>query len=411
MQNINKIFNFTAPNNSFIMRILKYLFLLFLLSLIALTIFVATQKGEYLIQRSKIINSPSAAVYNYVSDYRNWENFGSWSDDDPEMKFSYPENTLGKGASYSWEGKDGKGSMVTLFTKENDSIAQKMEFDGSTSQVNWKFKDTIGGTKVTWSTKGKMNFFFKIYSAINGGVDKIIGTMYEKSLIKLDKNLVYEIKAFSIKNDGLVKKPQLFYIAQTFTTEISKIDKNFKIVLPKLTTFCTDNNISISGNTFIIYHSYDTTLGLAKISVALPIQKEIFLSAGSDINSGKIPTYEAVQTTLTGDYSHTNKAYNKAVAVLNQKQLIKNPSYAFIAMYKKGKTDTQNPSKWVTEIYIPLLPKTVPVSTYTTAEPEPPTAITGEPLPVKITKPVKVIKKTEPKKVIAPKAIEEEFEF
>jgi hypothetical protein len=29
---------------------------------------------------------------------------------------------------------------------------------------------------VTWSTKGKMDFFSK-YSAINGGVDKLIGTM------------------------------------------------------------------------------------------------------------------------------------------------------------------------------------------------------------------------------------------
>jgi hypothetical protein len=37
----------------------------------------------------------------------------------------------------------------------------------------------------------------------------------------------------------------------------------------------------------IIYHTYDTVLGLAKISIALPIQSEIFLTAGSDINSGK----------------------------------------------------------------------------------------------------------------------------
>jgi hypothetical protein len=47
---------------------------------------------------------------------------------------------------------------------------------------NWKFKDTVGGTKVTWRSKGKMDFMFKIYSALNGGVDKIIGTMiYERA--------------------------------------------------------------------------------------------------------------------------------------------------------------------------------------------------------------------------------------
>jgi hypothetical protein len=49
---------------------------------------------------------------------------------------------------------------------------------------------------------------------------------------------------------------------------------------------------SISGKLFIIYHTYDTVLGLAKISIALPIQSEIFLTAGSDINSGKIVAFE-----------------------------------------------------------------------------------------------------------------------
>lgn len=393
------------------MRILKYLFLLFLLSVVALSIFVATQKGAYYIERSKIINSPAAAVYNYVNDYRNWEDFGTWPDQDPEMKFSYPENTIGKGASYSWEGRDGAGSMMTVFTKENDSIAQKMNFDGADSEVNWKFKDTIGGTKVTWSTKGKMDFFFKIYSAINGGVDKLIGTMYERSLNNLDKNLDYEIKTFSVKNNGLITKPQLFYLAQSFTSEISKINKNFKIVLPKITTFCNDNNISISGNPFIIYHTYDTVLGLAKISIALPIQSEIFLTAGSDINSGKIVAFEAVKTTLTGDYSHTKNAYDKSVAVLNQKQLKRDPKYAFIAMYVKGKPEVRNPSKWVTEIYIPLLPKVVPTSTYVPVVPDATSPTTEDPLPAKATEPLKAPKKPETKKVVAPKAIEEEFEF
>lgn len=393
------------------MRITKYLFLLFLLSLFALSIFIATQKGEYFVERNKIINSPASSVYNYVNDYKNWEDFGTWSHEDPEMKFTYPQNTIGKGASYSWEAKDGLGNMMTIFTKENDSIAQKMEYDGDTSVVNWKFKDTIGGTKVTWSTKGKMNFFFKIYTALNGGVDKVIGTMYEKSLANLDKNLDYEIKTFAVKTNGVVTKPQLYYVAQTFTTEIAKIDKNFKIVLPKITTFCTDNNISINGNPFIIYHTYDTKLGLAKISIALPIQNEIFLSAGSDINSGKIIAFQAVQATLTGDYSHLNKAYVKTVAVLNQKQLKRDPSYAFIATYKTGRTEVRNPSKWVTEICIPMLPTVLPVSNYT------PSAINldgtdpAEKIPVKTAEPSKVIKKVEPKKAVTPKPIEDEFEL
>src|ERR1043165_2275616 len=95
------------------MRILKYIFLLLLLAFFALSVFVATQKGNFEVERSKIIKSPKATVFNYVNDYRNWENFGSWKTDDPKMTFNYPQHTVGKGGSYSWKGSEGEGNSRT----------------------------------------------------------------------------------------------------------------------------------------------------------------------------------------------------------------------------------------------------------------------------------------------------------
>lgn len=341
------------------MKILKYLFLLLLLSLVALSIFVATQKGDFTVERSKVINSPKAAVYNYVNDYKNWEDFGSWITQDPEMKINYPQNTIGKGASYSWEGKEGNGSMKTIFVKENDSIAQKMNYDGTASNVFWTFKDTVGGTKVTWKTTGKMSFLFKIYTAFNGGVNKVIGGMYEKSLANLDKTVDYEINTYAVKVDGLVKKPETFYLRQTFTSEISKVIKNFRIVAPKIITFCDKNNLPLAGKPFIIYHTYDLVNGLAKISICVPIKTPIYTSEGSDLLTGKLEAYEAVKTTLTGDYSHIAQALDKAKAYRNQKQIVADPSLSHIEVYTTSKTDTKSPSKWVTEIYYPTKPTLV----------------------------------------------------
>ena len=338
------------------MKILKYLFLLLLLSLVALSIFVATQKGDFTVERSKVINSPKAAVYNYVNDYKNWEDFGSWITQDPEMKITYPKNTIGKGASYSWEGKEGNGSMKTIFVKENDSIAQKMNYEGTDSNVFWSFKDTVGGTKVTWKTTGKMSFLFKIYTAFNGGVDKVIGGMYEKSLANLDKTLDYEINTYAVKVDGLVKKPETFYLRQTFTSEISKVIKNFRIVAPKIITFCEKNNLPLAGKPFVIYHTYDLVNGLAKISICVPIKTPIYTSEGSDLLTGKLEAYEAVKTTLTGDYSHITQALDKAKAYRNAKQIVADPSLSHIEVYTTSKTDTKSPSKWVTEIYYPTKP-------------------------------------------------------
>tara|TARA_R110000868_G_scaffold11389_2_gene55820 strand:+ start:53445 stop:54605 length:1161 start_codon:yes stop_codon:yes gene_type:complete len=382
---------------------------------VALSIFIATQKGNFSIERSKIINSPKSAVFNYVNDYRNWADFGSWTSEDPEMKIVYPQVTVGKGASYSWEGKDGPGEMRTLFVKENDSIAQKMNYNGTSSSVFWSFKDTVGGTKVTWKTTGEMSFLFKVYTALNGGVDKVIGTMYEKSLANLDKSLDYEINTFSVKVNGLVKKPQTFYLAQTFTSELSKINKNTKIVIPTIIAFCEENEIDVNGKPFVIYHTYDVVKGLAKISICVPIKKEIFISYGSDMVSGKLEASEGVKTTLTGDYSHIKDGYDKALAFLNKNQLTQDPLISHIEIYSIGKNEMKNPSKWVTEVYIPVLPKIIPVKAYTPA-PVKTTVVAPEATPVSSIAPAKVIKPVvkpsvkpiEPKKIPTHKTTEEE---
>ncbi|MFV5689430.1 SRPBCC family protein [Flavobacterium sp. ZT3R25] len=408
------------------MRILKYIFLLLLLSLIALSIFIATQKGDFTVERSKVINSPKPAIFNYVNDFKNWEDFGSWATEDPEIKIIYPQHTIGKGGYYSWEGKDGNGDMKTIFVKENDSISQKMNYNGTSSDVFWSFKDTIGGTKVTWRTKGKMSFLFKIYTAFNGGVEKIIGGMYEKSLANLYKTLDYEINTYSVKVDGLVKKPETFYLHQTFTSKISNVPKNFKIVAPKIITFCKKNNLVITGKPFILYHTYDQINGLAKISICVPIKNQIFTSEGSDLYSGKLEAFEAVKTTLTGDYFHRDKALDKTTQYLNANRLASDVAFSHLETYLMGKTEIKNPSKWVTEIYYPIKSNVVPVKIYKPAviKANPiltsvPAIKTAEPIKTEpIAKPkaaakLKQIIKTEPiiKNPTAPKKEEEQSEF
>ncbi len=343
------------------MRILKYLFLLLLLSLVALSVFVATQKGAFSVERSLVINSPKTAVFNYVNDFRNWEDFGSWMVEDPEIKTTYPQKTVGIGSSYSWDGKNGSGDMQTIFVKENDSISQKMNYDGTISEVSWKFKDTIGGTKVTWKTTGKMSFSLKVYTALNGGIDKIIGRMYEKSLANLDKKLDYEINTYSVKVNGIVKKLETFYLKQLFTSKISDITKNTRVIFPKLIEFCTKNNIEINGKPFVIYHTYDLAKGLTKLSFCIPIKQQIFTSEGSDIISGKLEAFEALKTTLTGDYSHIYKALDKTVQYSSINHLLLDSKFSHLEIYSIGKNEIKNPSKWITEIYYPIKPKIVSI--------------------------------------------------
>ncbi|RUT69261.1 transcriptional regulator [Flavobacterium cupreum] len=392
------------------MKILKYLFLLALLSLVALTVFVATQKGDFSIERSKVINSPRNTVYNYVNDFRNFQDFESWSVEDPTIKMSFPANTIGNGASFSWEGTEGTGSSVTLKTKEGEKIHQKMTFNGTEADVNWTFKDTLAGkTKVTWKAKGTMSFMFKIYTALNGGSDNVIGTVYEKSLVNIDKNLNYETKTYAIKVNGVVKKTETPYIKQTFTSEIEKVNKNARVVIPKLLHFSETNGLSTNGKPFIIYHTYNTATGLAKISICLPINKDISISAGSDILSGKLNGFEAVKTTLTGDYSHTNEAIAKTRAFINNEKIVPDLSWSHLEILTVSKLDTKSQSKLLTEIYFPVQPKVVPAATVPVSTPQTEGATTT-PATVKPNTTVKPKKPASPPPTTPP-AEQEESEF
>ncbi|HMI08030.1 MAG TPA: SRPBCC family protein [Flavobacterium sp.] len=341
------------------MRILKYIFLLILLAFFALSVFVATQKGDFAVERSKIIKSPKATVFNYINDYRNWENFGSWKTDDPKMEFIYPQNTVGKGGSYSWKGTEGNGNVKTTAVIDNESIRQKMDYGGTVSEVNWTFKDTLGGTKVTWKSKGNMSFGFKIYSAFNGGADKVIGTMYERSLANLDKSLDYEINTYTIKVDGIVTKTSAFYLQQRITSKISNVSKNLRIMLPKLIYFFRKNKIPMYGKPFVVYHTYDMAKGITDMSVCIPVDKQIFISPGSDISSGKLQSFKALKTTLTGDYSHLQQAWDKAFEYMDKNNILQNEAGAYVELYAVNMEQEKHPSKWVTAVYIPVKSKEV----------------------------------------------------
>ena len=341
------------------MRILKYLFLLLLLSLVALSIFIATQKGEFSVEKSKVINSPKSAVYNFVNDAKNWQDWNSLAVEDSLINISLSNKTIGVGSSLTWDGEQGNGDFQTTFVKENDSIIQTMNINGNAAEVSMRFKDTVGGTKISWKAKGKMGFMYKVLTTFNGGAGKIIGSIFEKSLNNLVKKLDDEINNYSIKVDGLVNHPETFYLAQTFTSEFSKVDKNSGIVFSKITDFCKKNNIVVSGKPFIIYHTYDKIKEITKLSVCIPIKDPIFIIEGSDISSKTLKPFQAVKTTLTGDYSNNKKALDKTEEYLRSKYLNADTAFSHLEIRTIGKNEINNPSKWSTEFYYPIKQKAI----------------------------------------------------
>ena len=338
------------------MRILKYILLLLLLFFIGLTVFVSTQKADYNITRNKVIKTPRSTIYNFVNDFRNWETFDSRILADKSIVFDYPEVTSGQGASASWKGST-DGSIKTIFVKENDSIAQDQYVDGEKLQITWNFKDTIGGTKVTLQSKGKLDFKSKVLAFFNGGINNVVGNEFEKNLENLNKTLNFELNTFDIKVNGIVNRSGTFYLKQSIFSREKSVSKNIRVITAKMTKFFTKNKMSMGGKPFVSYSRYDKLNDVIGFSVNVPVRDSISITAGSDVQSGELKPYTAVKITLTGDYSHMQKAWKKGYDYIAKNNLQINAAEQVIEIYTKGITEEKSPSKWITEIYIPVFPK------------------------------------------------------
>lgn len=114
------------------------------------------------------------------------------------------------------------------------------------------------------------------------------------------------------------------------------------------------------GKPFIIYNSSDLVKNRTNLSVCIPVKDSIHIMSGSDIESGKLDETYVLKTTLTGDYSHVNKANKKILDYLFEKGLKRNFLVKETYVYKHSFIDEKQPSKYKTEIFYPIFYKPIP---------------------------------------------------
>ncbi|MGV9002828.1 SRPBCC family protein [Flavobacterium sp.] len=339
------------------MRIIKYFFLLLLLISIGLAVYIFTQKGDYEVSDSQVIKASRFTVFDYVNDYKNWETFHAMNQNNPEITFDYKAKTSDKGGSFTWKDGSESGFMKTVFVKDNDSLSQKMTVDGHKAEVYWKFKDTIGGTKVTYTTRGTIGVLQKFSTFFEGGINRMMHNNIDRTLFNLNKTLDFELKTFSIKVNGVAQRNASFFIKQSFTCKVKSLSRNIKIVMPKLVYFFKKNNIPMAGKPFVIYETTTLNTDIVTVSVCIPTQQLIFMADVSDVTSGQMEAFTCIKTTLKGDYSHRATLWKTAQEYIVAKAYQPNVAGKYIEIYSKTIDDVKNPSKWETELYIPVFPK------------------------------------------------------
>lgn len=349
------------------MKIVQYMFLLCLLAIIGLAVFVATQKSTFQTSESVFIKVKRSVVFTYLNDYKNWEDWSTYKEDNPDTDFTYPQLTAGVGASFKKKGKNGLETTSTTLVKQNDSICQKVTSDHFEYNSVLKLKDTTGGTILTWTTKGNVDFKTKIRAAFRGGIDEMMSIMFERSLYNLNAILNKEINIFDISIKGIIEKKGGFFIKQTASCDKEDFQNKLQIMLPRMIYFFKNNDIKMNGKPFVIYENRDNDT--LQFSVCAPLFEEIFISENSDVQIGFLEPFYGLKTTLTGDYSHLSEAKKKALQYLNTNKMTYDSAKKDMDIFTISNSDVKNPSRWQTNVILPVVYKTAaptPVKTVIT---------------------------------------------
>jgi effector-binding domain-containing protein len=313
------------------MRILKYVLLLLLLFSVAFIVFVATQPSDYKIKRSKEIKVAKDIVFNFVADSTAIEDWNPWDKNEAVFKNNPSTST------------DSLLQNIIVNNQENKSLLQ--------------FQKTKNGTLITWELNGKLDFNLKMLSVLQGGVENVLGDKLDEGLNNIDNYLVKELTTYNIKVHGLVTKHTTNYIQQIDTCTIGNFQLVSKKMLQNMMLFVETNDIKITGLPFIIYNNPNATSNQLIFSMCVPVEEEILTTEGSEISGGHFDDFLAVKTTLVGDYSHSKEAWNKTLTYIKNKKLVEDLSGKYIRIYKISLPKERKPSKWVTEIYIPVKKK------------------------------------------------------
>jgi len=336
------------------MKFLKYIFFLVLIAIIGIATYVAVQPNSFEVSRERTISAPSSVLYDNVIDFKNWETWSSWVEKEPDLKFMFPEQTEGVGGSYSWEGKDGHGKMKTIAANPKTSIVQELQFGNlHPSKINWTFEPTPeNNTKITWKMNSdKLPFLFKATAAFTGGFDNMIGPDFERGLEKLDSIVIADMKMYTVNIDGVTEHGGGFYLYNTTSCKMSDMEVKMNEMMTKVSTYAKQNNITMAGSPFTIYHKWDLENSTLMFSSCIPTNSRV-ITAGSEILTGQLKPFKAVKTTLKGDYKNLKESWDKTFEYIATNQMEVPETGIHLENYPTDPITVPNPADWKTEIFI-----------------------------------------------------------
>jgi hypothetical protein len=321
------------------MRIAKYFLLLILLFGIALMVFVFTQNGNFEIKKSIIIpNLDKKIVFNYLEDFKNWNDFINDSD---KSKYNKKQ--------FYW-----KNQKYTLIDKyKNEILHINYTKDENDSKLKIEFEKQNKSTKLSWNIKGNYTYKEKFSAFFYGNNDKNLTTKINNYLKLINNNLQKEHFYFKIKYEPITLLPEQTITYKTINCSISnqekEISKNFKLIQKTLDSL----NVKSIKKPFIIYNWKDIAtqntqfkicLEIPKFSDSLFIKNQVFIKLGLHYQNVK----------FEGNKKYLPLFWNNFATELEKRNLVFLKKEGIIELINENNSKIDKKSHFKTQFLIPI---------------------------------------------------------
>ena len=149
---------------------------------------------EFEVSREITIKASPEQIHGYINNLSQWPKWSPWEILDPSVVTTIGDISSGVGASQTWNGNGGGGSLTFTQSSVSEGIAYDLIFDGDSSVfiTEMRYRKNGSSTTVSWIMKGKMepiiigNYFAQLMDTLVGD-NFFLGLSNLKKVIESEK--------------------------------------------------------------------------------------------------------------------------------------------------------------------------------------------------------------------------------
>jgi hypothetical protein len=268
-----------------------------------------------------------------------------------------PGNTI-----LSWQNEKFESINLQNVKLTDDSIVQKLRLktwlSSSEFDISWNFGSSEANSKVVVHLTSDASFWQKAESVFTGVSHiEITKAALEESLSKLENSIVEEISVYDISPIGKVDTGGFYILHATSAARLNfeSILKKSNPVFESVESFMEKQNFEEFKGRIILFENLYEGVDNIIFSAGIGTENQIAIPDDFEVLSKYLRRGTYFKTQLTGSHENLNELLAFSKSLVDSRELKLNNAQKPYLEFEVDQTETINPSKWITNFYIPVI--------------------------------------------------------